>query len=94
MATVHASVKLTPAMMAEAFWELGSVEQAEFFSKLAKVIMDDHEGGNTSAYALGELQWFHLGEELDKPENKDGRSLLMSIAAPHYMYTLMACEKW
>lgn len=94
MTTVKATVKLTPAMMAEAFWELGSGEQAEFFAQLAKVIKADHEGGNRSAYSLGELQWFYMGDELDQPGNKEARDMLMTMAAPHYMHTLMACDKW
>ena len=94
MTTISATVKITPAMMAEAFWTLCSDEQVEFFNRLSQVIKEDHEKDNKSAYSLGELQWFYVGEELEKPENKEARDMLMTMAAPLYMHTLMACEKW
>ncbi len=94
MSEATATVQLTPAMLAEAFWGLGSDGQAEFFAELAKVIKADHEGGNRSAYSLGELQWFYVGDELDKPANKEARDMLMTMAAPHYMHTLMATGGW
>lgn len=94
MTTISATVKITPAMMAEAFWALDSVYQTEFFAQLAKTIKADQDDGNKSAYSFGELQWFYLGEELEKPDNKNAREMLMTMAAPLYMHTLMACEKW
>lgn len=93
MTTANVTVKLTPAMMAEAFWNLSSGEQADFFDQLAMAIKQDHEGGNTSAYSLGELQWYYLGEELERPYNKAAREMLMTMAAPLYMHTLLAIEK-
>lgn len=90
MTTAQATVSLTPAMLAEAFWKLGSDEQAEFFQRLADVVKADHQGGNTSAYALGELQWFYLGDELFK--NKPARDMLMTMAAPLYLNTIRYCE--
>ena len=94
MSEATATVQLTPDMLAQAFWGLGSDGQAEFFAQLAKVIKADQKSGNTSAYALGELQWFYVGDELDKPENKEARDMLMTMAAPHYMHTLMATGGW
>ena len=86
-----ASVELTPAMMAEAFWTMGSHEQAEFFDELARVIQEDHKT-NTSAYSLGELQWFFVGDELRKDQNKQARDMLMTMAAPLYLHTLAYVE--
>lgn len=94
MSAATAIVDLTPAMLAEAFWRFGSDEQAEFFAELAKVIKADHESGNKSAYSLGELQWFYVGDELKKPVNKEARDMLMTMAAPQYMHTLMATGGW
>jgi hypothetical protein len=86
-----ATVQLTPAMMAEAFWQMASSQQVEFFDELARVIREDHKT-NTSAYSLGELQWFFVGDELLKPKNSEARSMLMTMAAPLYLHTLRASE--
>lgn len=90
MSKVTAEVSLTPTMLADAFWMLSSDEQAQFFTELAKVIQSDHESGNSSAYSLGELQWFFLGDELLKNKNKLARDMLMTMAAPLYLHTLRA----
>jgi hypothetical protein len=86
-----ASVQLTPAMMAEAFWSMGSFEQAEFFDELARVIREDHKT-NASAYSLGELQWFFVGDELLQKKNDQARAMLMTMAAPLYLNTLRVAE--
>ena len=94
MTTATATVQLTPAMLAEAFWKLYSDEQAEFFTELAKLIEGEHAAGNTHVYALGEMQWHYVGSELERPENKKAREMLMTMAAPLYMHTLMATGGW
>ena len=38
MSKATASITLTPAMMASAFWDMGSDEQSEFFDELAQII--------------------------------------------------------
>lgn len=86
----QATVKITPEMMAQAFWEMSEFQQADFFTSLAKVISKDFYGGNGCAYSLGELQWFALEKCI---RNKDGSGtpasdVLMSMAAPHFRYTL------
>ena len=91
MTYANATVQLTPAMMAEAFWQLGSDEQAKFFAELTKVIHEDHKT-NSGAYNLGELQWFYVGKELLKQENNEARSMLMTMAAPLYLNTLRVSE--
>lgn len=90
MTQAQATVTLTPSMLAEAFWSLGSDEQAAFFAHLAKAIQADQDAGNKSAYSLGELQWFYVGEELLKPERKKARDMLMTMAAPLFLHTLRA----
>lgn len=89
--TVTSSVQLTPAMLAEALWAMDSTQQAVFFDELARVIREDHKT-NTSAYSLGELQWFHVGSELRGEKFKDARDMLMTMAAPLYLHTLRYVE--
>ena len=92
MSTAVAQVTITPAMMAEAFWKMESSEQVKFFTLLGDVIKADHKGGNKYAYALGELQWFYVGDELLKLANKQARDVLMTMAAPLYLHTLLSAE--
>lgn len=82
-----AQVQLTPAMMAEAFWSMEDSQQAEFFDELARVIKEDHKT-NSSAYALGELQWFYLADRMSGDKFKEPRAMLMAMAAPLYLNTL------
>jgi hypothetical protein len=98
----EAQVDITPAMMAQAFWEMCSDEQAEFFTELSRVIREDHTNGNTSAYSRGELQWFHLGDRLMTPlkDRKPCESylteaghMLQTMAAPLFLHTLRAAEQ-
>ena len=89
MTTASTEVTLTPKMLAEAFWEMGSDEQVEFFLELSRVIKEDQDNGNNGAYSQGELQWCYIGSELSKPQNKEARSMLMTMAAPLYLNTLM-----
>lgn len=86
-----ASVQVTPAILAEAFWAMGSGQQVEFFDELARVIREDHKT-NTSAYGLGELQWFFVGDELLQKKNDQARAVLMTMAAPLYLNTLRFAE--
>lgn len=92
MSTTTAQVQLTPEMLAQAFWSMSSDEQVAFLDDLASIIRRDYEQGNTSAYAMGELQWNSVGHKLQKTENAWARAMLMTMAAPVYMYTLMYCE--
>lgn len=52
-------LQVTPRLLAEAFWGLSDVQQAEFFAELNDVIGE-------SAYGHGEMQWCYLADELDK----------------------------
>lgn len=91
MIQATATVQLTPAMMAEAFWQMESSQQVEFFDELARVIREDHKT-NTSAYSLGELQWFFVGDQLLERKNAEARDMLMTMAAPLYLNTLRVAE--
>ena len=90
MSTATAQVTITPAMMAEAFWQMKSDKQVEFFALLGNAIKADYGEGNRSAYSLGELQWFFVGDKLLEPSNKLARDMLMTMAAPLYLHTLRA----
>lgn len=87
MTTATAHVEITPAMMAEAFWSMGSHSQAEFLDELARVIREDHKT-NSSAYHYGELQWAFLADDLRQEKNAHAREMLMTMAAPLYWHTL------
>lgn len=89
-----AKIEITPKMMAEAFWNMESTLQVEFFKELAAEIRADHDGGNDSAYSNGELQWFYVCKDLESKGNEAARDMLMTMASPLYMHTLMACDKW
>ena len=93
MTLATATVRITPAMMAEAFWDMDANLQAEFFDELARVIREDHKT-NRLAYSYGELQWHHLGYELlDRTtRNAQARNMLMAMAAPLYLNTLRVAE--
>jgi hypothetical protein len=94
---ITTTVEITPEDMAQAFWAWSDVRQAEFLVRLAEVIEADHAGGNRSAYSLGELQWFGLGHYLlndscqrTEAERDKARSMLMAMAAPLFLHTLLA----
>lgn len=90
-AAVSAVVTLTPAMMAEAFWDMGSDDQSEFFDELARVIREDGKT-NKSAYSMGELQWHYLAERMHGATQGTPRAMLMAIAAPLYLHVLRVAE--
>ena len=72
MATAIGLVEITPRLMAEAFWAMNSVEQAQFFEQLNYVIGD-------TAYGHGEMQWCYLSGALDK--NKAAKEQACSMLA-------------
>jgi len=92
MTNATANIKVTPKIMAQAFWSMNSDEQIKFFSELAKVIREDHKT-NTSAYSLGELQWCFMAEDMKKKENQEARDMLMSMASFLYWHTLNYMEQ-
>lgn len=96
------TVTITPRMMAEAFWNMPDTQQAEFFEHLANVVQFDHASGNGSAYSMGELQWFHLGDrmKISLEDRKFGDDyltqaghMLQAMAAPLYLHTMRAAEQ-
>lgn len=81
-------VTITPALMAEAFWGMESIQQIDFFNELAKVVKEDFLS-NPSAYSLGELQWFYMESDM----RGVAREMLMAMAAPLYLNTLRFSEE-
>ena len=89
MSEITATVQLTPAMMAEAFWGMENSQQAQFFEELNRLIQHEYATKPKSyAWSLGEMQWLYLGDSL--AENKPAREMLMAMAAPLYLHTLRA----
>jgi hypothetical protein len=78
-------VKITPDVMARAFWALGSEGQADFLDALGAVIEEDYKTNNF-AYQYGELQWCHLKDELRKPGRERANNVHMSLSAFAYDY--------
>jgi len=88
-ATASATVELTPTMLAQAFWGMGSDQQAEFFRELSRIVVAEYAANPKSwARGLGEMQWLYMGEALEKDDT--AREMLMAMAAPLYMHTLTA----
>jgi len=89
--TATATVELTPAMLAQAFWGMGSDQQTEFFRELKQVVTAEYAANPKSwAWGLGEMQWLYMGEAMEK--DGPAREMLMAMAAPLYMHTLMFTE--
>ena len=78
-----AEVEITPKILAAAFWNMGSEEQAEFFEELGKEIAGDTYHS--------QIQWFSLEEELRK--STLAKDTFMDMAAPMFWQTLKYMEK-
>ena len=77
-----AEVELTPKILAAAFWNMTSEEQAKFFEELGKEIAGD-------TYR-SQMQWFYLEEELRK--STLAKDTFMDMAAPMFWQTLKYME--
>lgn len=84
-------VEITPEVLARAFWEMSSAEQAAFFNALHDVISEDHKT-NLSAYSLGEMQWCYLRHELDVAENRRGKLAHMALSCFAFDYLPMRSD--
>ena len=78
----QATAEVTPDVLAKAFWEMDSKEQAAFFRALKKEV----EGKRYEFETQSHYMCKGLCEE--------GRDALMTLSAPLFMHTLMACDKW
>ena len=77
-----AEVEITPKILAAAFWNMGSKEQAEFFEELGKEIAGDTYHS--------QMQWFYLKAELCK--STLAKDTFMDMAAPMFWQTLKYME--
>ena len=75
-------VKPTPKQLAEAYWNLEDIEQAQFFAELFKV------AGMSESYFSFESQAFYLHDRIRNTKNEEAKEALMSLAAPFFYYTL------
>ena len=62
-------INFTPRLLAEAFWEMDSQEQAEFFAELNNVIQTDPSLEYPES--ASDCQWYAMSQEINKiPEAK------------------------
>lgn len=72
---------ITPQVMAERFWSMGSDEQADFFKYLAAEIKNRNP---KPAYEYGEMQWCYLVDDLKKDAEAWNMYLALSSFAFEY----------
>ena len=72
-----ADVTVTPELLARAFWQMDTVQQADFFQALAVHIQEVSPG----AYNFGELQWCYLKDELRQPGRELANEMHMALSA-------------
>ena len=86
-----AEFEATPELVASIFWSAwGSDQQAQFFEALAlevrKTFSDEKNKWRWVCGEEGEGQWWHVAKAL----TPQARSILMAMAAPHYLHILRA----
>lgn len=87
MSQASAQVTITPRMMAESFWNMSDVEQAEFFEQLSDVIDNDGESIN---YGHGEAQWCWLADRL----NNNPKAKEMACAMTAWIFVKFMQSEW
>ena len=75
-----AMVEITAEVLANAFWNMDTVQQADFFEELGKRIQSQ----SPHAYAYGEAQWCALQDELRKPGRELANNMHMALSAFAY----------
>ena len=75
--TLH--VNPSPRMLAEIFWSMDSIKQAEFFHELHGVVEEDNKT-NPSSYSLGEMQWLHMADDT-KARSPEARDMFLAFTA-------------
>jgi hypothetical protein len=70
---VNTEVSATPKLLAELFWALDSVQQAEFFEELHDITEKQ------STYGLGEMQWCYMSNEIDKRPKAKAQACSMMV---------------
>lgn len=72
---IISEVPLTPKLLAEAFWNLDSTEQAAFFAELHDIL----DGREWPAHSLGEMQWLYMSDEIEK--NPKAKKMACTLAS-------------
>jgi len=81
------TIEATPQELAEAFWNLGDDEQAEFFHGLYDAIeRTNAEPGAWCPIEYGEMQWYCLATNLSQPEHEKARAMLMALSAGLWLH--------
>ena len=86
--TQEIEMDLTPAIIAKAFWGMGSDEQAEFFERLHDEV--DNTVGN-SAYSHGEMQWLYMRDAITERGSK-ARNMYLALSAFAYDFWPLKSE--
>lgn len=77
-----ATVEITPARMAEIFWNMSDHQQADFFHELAGQV-EANPGRCT--YGMGEMQWCFMGQAIRKRGRK-AWEMFLAFSAFAYDY--------
>ncbi len=75
-----AKIELTAEVLANAFWNMDTVQQADFFEELAKRIQSQ----SPHAYSYGEMQWCCLQDEMRKPGRELANNMHLALSAFAY----------
>lgn len=71
------AIQITPEVLANAFWNMDTTQQADFFEALANRI----EVASPHAYGFGEMQWCYLQDELRRPGREQANKMHMALSA-------------
>ena len=78
------SVSATPQKVAEMFLAMDSVQQADFFDALGKLVQEEYSR-NKKLYAFGEMQWCYMAGELKQRQGVGWNTYLaLSAFAYHW----------
>ncbi len=61
--TCETEVKVTPKILATAFWNMCSIDQANFFHELALIVLEAAKN-NPGLYSYGEMQWCYMANDI------------------------------
>lgn len=82
--TGEREIEATPRLLAEIFWGMNSLEQADFFHELGGVVEEDHLD-NPNSYSHGEMQWLGMTQAI-KERGKQAQDIFLSFSAFAYEF--------
>lgn len=65
--------QVTPKLLAELFWNMSDMEQAEFFEELHDLTEEQ------STYGLGEAQWYCMSQHINKSPKAKAQACSMMV---------------